>query len=96
MIIGMIAFRPACAGRAVAAAAVVFLGLAGCGGGTDKLVYSPTGTTNDIARDECEEVVNTQMRLRGYPRRPSPDTPQAKYRGEILDVCMRAKGYAPD
>lgn len=70
--------------------------LSGCGGGTDKPVYHPTGSAKDIARDECEETVDTQMRLRGYPRRPSPDTPQAKYRADILDACMRSKGYAPD
>jgi hypothetical protein len=46
-----------------------------------------------IAESECAEQVDTKMQLRGYPRRPSPETPQYSYRREIFAKCMRDKGY---
>ena len=36
------------------------------------------------------------MRLRGYPHRPLPETPQFRYRKEIFAQCMRRKGYSAD
>lgn len=72
------------------------LALWGCGGGRDRPEWKPAGEAPlETARDECQTQVDDQMRLRGYPRRPSPETPQALYRREIFDACMRSKGYEP-
>lgn len=75
-------------------AAFVLLALAACGGGRDRPEWRPAGEAPlENAQDECQVLVDDQMRLRGYPRRPSPETPQALYRREIFDACMRGKGY---
>ena len=49
-----------------------------------------------IAFDECNEQVDHTMRLRGYPQRPLPETPQYGYRKEIFALCMRRKGYTTE
>ena len=49
-----------------------------------------------VAYDECTEQVDNTMRLRGYPLRPLPETPQFGYRKEIFAQCMRRKGYTAD
>jgi hypothetical protein len=46
--------------------------------------------------DECDEQVDTTMRLRGYPVNPLPETPQFGYRKEIFAQCMRRKGFSAD
>lgn len=65
-------------------------------GSSSEPKWEATRKAPDIARDECNEQVDVTMRLRGYPRRPSPETPQYGYRTEIFGKCMRAKGYAPE
>lgn len=67
--------------------------LSSCGGSGAK-EWKPVGEAPlETARDECQVQIDDQMRLRGYPRRPSPETPQASYRQEIFTACMRGKGY---
>jgi hypothetical protein len=66
--------------------------LAACGGGEKQ--WQPTASALDVARAECDEQVDTRMQLRGYPRRPSPDTPQFRYRREFFNKCMQDKGYS--
>jgi hypothetical protein len=83
--------------RIVMAAVLAALGAA-CGtpppAGTD---WQPATSTSarDAALGECSEAVDLRMELRGYPRRPSPQTPQYRYREAFLDKCMRDKGYEP-
>jgi hypothetical protein len=55
--------------------------------------WEPTAGTQAVAESECSEQVDIKMQLRGYPRRPSPETPQYSYRREIFAKCMRDKGY---
>lgn len=82
---------------------VLLVALSGSGSGCG--VRSPEPTTVrwaatadplDLAKNACGHVVDDQMRLRGYPRRPSPETPQARYRELIFTKCMRDKGYQPE
>lgn len=80
----------------VAVLLVSTLLLAACGSSSSEPKWEATRKAPDIARDECNEQVEVTMRLRGYPRRPSPETPQFGYRTEMFAKCMRAKGYAPD
>ena len=71
--------------------------LAACGsssGRTDR--ESSDGDPVAFAKDECEESVDVEMQLRGYPRRPSPETPQYAFRQIIFEKCMRRKGYVPE
>lgn len=58
--------------------------------------WTATETTATAAYDECIEQVDNTMRLRGYPYRPLPETPQFRYRKEIFALCMRRKGYTAD
>ncbi|AWK88976.1 hypothetical protein [Azospirillum thermophilum] len=74
----------------------VVLLLAGCGGNPSYREWTASNHTPNIAFDECTEEVDSIMRLRGYPYRPLPETPQYRYRKEILSQCMRRKGYEPD
>lgn len=48
------------------------------------------------ALDDCVDSTGQLMRLRGYPARPSPETPQYRYRAEWFAKCMRDKGYETD
>jgi hypothetical protein len=68
--------------------------LAACGG--EEKQWQPTESALDVARAECNDQIDTRMQLRGYPRRPSPDTPQYRYRQEFFNKCMQDKGYALD
>lgn len=58
--------------------------------------WEAAGDVALIAHDECDDQVDTTMRLRGYPSNPLPETPQFQYRREIFSQCMRRKGYAAD
>lgn len=62
--------------------------------GTDWEAATPT-SARDAALGECGEDVDLRMQLRGYPRRPSPQTPQYRYREAFFEKCMRDKGYEP-
>lgn len=57
---------------------------------------SEGNTPEAIARRDCAYEVDREMQMRGYPRRPSPETPYARYRRALQDMCLRDKGYAPD
>ncbi len=74
-----------------AAAALLILGA--CSGSDNATRWEPTGSAQSVAEGECGEQVDVKMQLRGYPRRPSPETPQFSYRREIFAKCMRDKGY---
>ncbi|UEM03848.1 hypothetical protein JL101_028540 [Skermanella rosea] len=74
-----------------AAAALLILG--GCSGSDNATRWEPTRSAQSVAESECAEQVDVKMQLRGYPRRPSPETPQFSYRREIFAKCMRDKGY---
>jgi hypothetical protein len=81
-------------------AALVFLTalLAGCGTGetNPERAWVATASAREVALEDCDDQVDTRMQLRGYPRRPSPETPQFRYRREFFSKCMRDKGYEPD
>jgi len=64
-----------------------------CSGSDNPPRWEPTAGTQSVAESECGEQVDVKMQLRGYPRRPSPETPQFSYRREIFAKCMRDKGY---
>ncbi|AWJ91750.1 hypothetical protein Sp245p_18190 (plasmid) [Azospirillum baldaniorum] len=70
--------------------------LAACGSTPAYREWTATETTATAAYDECIEQVDNTMRLRGYPYRPLPETPQFRYRKEIFALCMRRKGYTAD
>lgn len=70
--------------------------LAGCSNTTQYREWTATEETPMAAFDDCAIEVDATMRLRGYPLRPLPETPQAAYRKEIFAQCMRRKGYKPD
>ncbi|MBP2313025.1 hypothetical protein [Azospirillum soli] len=72
------------------------LTLAACGSTPTYREWTATETTAPAAFDECTDEVDTTMRLRGYPYRPLPETPQFKYRKEIFAQCMRRKGYSAE
>jgi hypothetical protein len=67
--------------------------LSSCSGSDNQPRWEPTAGTQGVAESECGEQVDIKMQLRGYPRRPSPETPQFSYRREIFAKCMRDKGY---
>ena len=67
--------------------------LSACSGSDNPPRWEPTAGTQAVAESECGEQVDIKMQLRGYPRRPSPETPQVSYRREIFAKCMRDKGY---
>ncbi|HEV7368409.1 hypothetical protein [Arenibaculum sp.] len=79
-------------------AAVLAMLAASCGtappAGTDWEAATST-SARDAALSECDEQVDMRMQLRGYPRQPSPETPQYRYREAFFDKCMRDKGYEP-
>jgi hypothetical protein len=77
---------------AVPALATLIL-LSSCSGSDNQPRWEPTAGTQSVAESECGEQVDIKMQLRGYPRRPSPETPQFSYRREIFAKCMRDKGY---
>jgi hypothetical protein len=67
--------------------------LSSCSTSDNPPQWEPTAGTQAVAESECSEQVDIKMQLRGYPRRPSPETPQYSYRREIFAKCMRDKGY---
>ncbi|MFD1623126.1 hypothetical protein [Azospirillum griseum] len=67
--------------------------LAGCGSAPTYREWTASKEVPAVAFDECTEEVDVTMRLRGYPNRPLPETPQYQYRKEIFGQCMRRKGY---
>lgn len=68
--------------------------LAGCGGNPAHREWTAAGdATATAAFDECDDQVDTLMRLRGYPVNPLPETPQFQYRQTVFAQCMRRKGY---
>lgn len=77
---------------AVPALATLVL-LSSCSDSDNQPRWEPTAGTQAVAESECGEQVDIKMQLRGYPRRPSPETPQFSYRREIFAKCMRDKGY---
>lgn len=68
--------------------------LAGCGGGPSYREWTAGKDVPSVAYDECTAEIDSTMRLRGYPNRPLPETPQFSYRKEIFGQCMRRKGYS--
>jgi hypothetical protein len=52
-----------------------------------------SGAPRLAALEECDDSTGRIMRLRGYPARPSPETPQYRYRAQWFAKCMRDKGY---
>jgi hypothetical protein len=86
--------------RPVLALAALLLPAA-CGGdaGTGRLEdpgrWRPaeSGAPRLAALEECDDSTGQIMRLRGYPARPSPETPQYRYRAQWFAKCMRDKGY---
>jgi len=79
--------------RTVVPAVASLLLLSSCFGSDNQTRWEPTAGTQTVAEGECVEQVDIKMQLRGYPRRPSPETPQYSYRREIFAKCMRDKGY---
>jgi hypothetical protein len=79
--------------RTTIPAAISLLLLSSCGSSDNQPRWEPTASTQAMAEGECAEQVDIKMQLRGYPRRPSPETPQYSYRREIFAKCMRDKGY---
>lgn len=79
----------------VAAPALCAL-LAGCSSPPRHEGWSAKPEAGGAAYDECRDEVDAVMRLRGYPIRPLPETPQAEYRKSIFGQCMRRKGYEPE
>lgn len=72
------------------------LALAACGSTPAHREWEATDGSATLAFDECDEQVDTTMRLRGYPVNPLPETPQFSYRKEIFAQCMRRKGYVTE
>ena len=79
--------------RSVVPALATLVLLSSCSGSDNQPRWEPTAGTQAVAESECGEQVDIKMQLRGYPRRPSPETPQFSYRREIFAKCMRDKGY---
>jgi hypothetical protein len=79
--------------RTVVSALATLMLLSSCSGSDNQPRWEPTAGTQSVAESECGEQVDIKMQLRGYPRRPSPETPQFSYRREIFAKCMRDKGY---
>ena len=79
-------------GTAVTTLASLFL-LSACASSDNQTRWEPTEGVQSVAESECAEQVDIKMQLRGYPRRPRPETPQYSYRREIFAKCMRDKGY---
>jgi hypothetical protein len=79
--------------RTVVPALATLILLSSCSGSDNQPRWEPTAGTQSVAESECGEQVDIKMQLRGYPRRPSPETPQFSYRREIFAKCMRDKGY---
>ena len=79
--------------RTVVSALATLMLLSSCSGSDNQPRWEPTAGTQAVAESECGEQVDIKMQLRGYPRRPSPETPQFSYRREIFAKCMRDKGY---
>jgi hypothetical protein len=46
-----------------------------------------------VARTDCDDVADFEMRSRGWPERPSPGTPQVEFRAAYFEHCMRRKGF---
>lgn len=70
--------------------------LTGCGSPPAYREWTASPDVPTVAYDECTEQVDSTMRLRGYPLRPLPETPQFGYRKEIFAQCMRRKGYTTE
>ena len=79
--------------RTVVSALATLMLVSSCSGSDNQPRWEPTAGTQSVAESECGEQVDIKMQLRGYPRRPSPETPQFSYRREIFAKCMRDKGY---
>ena len=79
--------------RTIITALATLMLLSSCSGSDNQPRWEPTAGTQSVAESECGEQVDIKMQLRGYPRRPSPETPQFSYRREIFAKCMRDKGY---
>ena len=79
--------------RTVVPALATLILLSSCSSSDNQPRWEPTAGTQTVAESECAEQVDIKMQLRGYPRRPSPETPQYSYRREIFAKCMRDKGY---
>ena len=79
--------------RTVIPALATLMLVSACSGSDNQPRWEPTAGTQAVAESECGEQVDIKMQLRGYKRRPSPETPQFSYRREIFAKCMRDKGY---
>jgi len=88
---------PAWPGLACLSAALSALALlSGCSSPPAYREWTASPDVPTVAYDECTEQVDSTMRLRGYPLRPLPETPQFGYRKEIFAQCMRRKGYTAE
>ncbi|MFS2008351.1 hypothetical protein ACCD06_00530 [Azospirillum sp. CT11-132] len=70
--------------------------LSGCSSPPSYREWTASPEVPTVAYDECTEQVDNTMRLRGYPLRPLPETPQFGYRREMFALCMRRKGYTAE
>jgi len=84
-------------GRALGFLLLVGL-LAGCGRSevNPERRWTATPGAREVALADCDDQVDERMLQRGYPRRPSAETPQFRYRAEFFAKCMRDKGFEPD
>lgn len=90
----LLAALPGLACLSAALSALVLL--SGCSSPPAYREWTASPDVPTVAYDECTEQVDTTMRLRGYPLRPLPETPQFGYRKEIFAQCMRRKGYTAE
>lgn len=80
--------------RGAAVLVGTILSLAACGNTPVHREWSAKGDeTARSAYDECDDELDSLMRLRGYPTNPLPETPQFAYRKAMFAQCMRRKGY---
>jgi hypothetical protein len=80
----------------ILAAAALSVTLSACSSPPRHEGWAAKKEAGGAAYDECRDELDTTMRLRGYPIRPLPETPQFEYRKTIFAQCMRRKGYEPE
>lgn len=80
--------------------------LAACAGGGERerelradfpelLPWTATERAVLVARIDCHETADFEMRSRGWPARPSPGTPQVGFRAAFFERCMERRGFDP-
>lgn len=71
---------------------LALVALAGCGGPPR---WTAGEETVEVAKADCDDWTNGQMRLRGWPPRPLSESPQANARAALFEDCMRRRGLTP-